>query len=127
MSLGTLDVRYDKENDVYVVTPHWRIETRQDCVAWARQYEEIFAPLGRPVDVILCLGDFHIGKGIGPLWGAFRADMVRRFFRISVRVSADAKVSTFVATSGAIHQASHDEARDIPGAIELIKQRRAAG
>jgi hypothetical protein len=125
MSSGSLEVRHDTQHDIYFVTPHWRIETLDDCVRWREQYEARFGPIGRQVDVILALGDFHIGKGIGPVWGRFRADMVRRHFRFSVRIDADAKVATFVATSGAIHQAAHDVAPDALSAIGLIKRLRA--
>jgi hypothetical protein len=124
--IGRIDVEHDARNDLYVVTPHWQIETHDDCVAWAKQYESIFEPLGCRVDVILRLDDFHIGGRIGPVWGRFRADMVRRYFRHSVRVSSDAKVSAFAATSFALHQAANDAARDVPAAVELIKRLRAA-
>jgi hypothetical protein len=124
---GTIQVRHDEANDIYVVQPKWLIETEDDCRAWLKQYETYFSKLGKKVDVVLVLDDFHIGAKIGPVWGKYRAEVSTRFMRYSVRVHADARVSTFNATSAALYSASFEEAPNVESAIAFIRRQREAG
>jgi hypothetical protein len=121
---GTIRFDYDKANDLYVVVPKWNIETDEDCKAWHQQYVDFLGKLNKRVDMILILDDFRIGAKVGPVWGKYRADIINRFTRFSVRVHADAKVATFVATSAALHDSVADEARDVPTAVQLILEKR---
>jgi hypothetical protein len=123
---GTVVFRYDEVNDVHFAHPRWQVDTEEDCREWYAQYERYFAPLKRKVDVIFSLDDFRIGPKIGSVWGKYRADMVSRFTRYSVRVHAQARVSTFNATSAALYGGGFEEARDIATALEFIRARRRA-
>lgn len=122
--LGTIRFQYDETNDLYIVHPRWHVETEDDCRAWFKQYEVYFSKLGKKVDVVLVLDDFRIGAKIGSIWGKYRAEVSTRFMRHSVRVHADARVSTFNATSAALYSASSEEAPNVETAIAFIRRRR---
>ena len=123
---GTIRFVHDAAHDVHVATPSWLIETEDDCRVWFRQYEEYFRRFARKVDAIFVLDDFRIGPQIGTIWGNYRARMVSEFTRFSVRVHADARVSTFNATSAVIHGGGYEEARDLETALRMIEQKRRA-
>jgi hypothetical protein len=124
---GTIHFQFDSANEVHVATPRWSIETEDDCRIWFKQYEDYFKRFSEKVDVIFVLEHFRMGNGIGSIWGRYRAEINNRFTRYSIRVHANAKVSTFIATSSAIHSAPGNEARDIPAAIALLKEWRKLG
>jgi hypothetical protein len=124
---GTIRFQYDTVHDIHIAHARWTIETEDDCKLWAQQFVEYFTPLGKRVDVIFTCDEFRIGKGIGSVWGRYRADINRQFTRYSVRVHVDAKVATFTATSAALHNSVADEASDVPTAIELIQEKRRRG
>lgn len=31
---GTIDFQYDRDNDIIVAVPHWKIQTREDVLTW---------------------------------------------------------------------------------------------
>ncbi len=124
MATGSIRFEHDEAHDVYIIYPAWTVESEDDCKVWLQQYVDFFSRIGRRVDVILVLDDFKLGKNIGAVWGRYRAEVHKRFTRHSVRVHADAKVATFISTSGVIHGASTDEARDIETALKLIELKR---
>ena len=118
--------RYDARRDVILATPRWHIVTEEDCRAWLREYEAFFTELGRgKLDVVFSLDHFSVDKAIAQVWGRYRADMVSRFTRHSVRVHPDARVRVFAHTSGILHQAGSDEAPDVETAVARILELRA--
>jgi hypothetical protein len=121
---GTIQFRYDKVHDIHIARAKWTIETEEDCKVWAQQFVEYFTPLDKRVDVIFDCDEFRIGKGIGSVWGRYRADINNRFTRFTVRVYVDARVATFTATSAALHNSVADEAPDIASAVQLIEEKR---
>lgn len=127
MATGSIRFEHDEAHDVYIVYPKWTVESDTDCEVWLQQYVDFFGPLGRKVDAIIVLDDFKLGKDIGGVWGKYRAEVHKRFTRHSVRVHADAKVATFVSTSGVIHRVATDEARDVETALRLIELKRQEG
>jgi hypothetical protein len=127
MATGSIRFEHDDANDVYIVYPRWTIESEDDCKAWLQQYVEFFEKLGRRVDAVFVLDDFKIGKDIGCLWGAYRAEVHKRFTRHTIRVHSNAKVLTSVSTSGVLHGVATDEARDLDTALRLIELKRQDG
>jgi hypothetical protein len=123
---GSIRFVHDRANDIHIAYPNWLIETEEDCRAWFRQYETYFRRFGRKVDAIFVLDEFRIGPQIGTTWGNYRARMVREFTRHSVRVHIEARVSTFNATSAAIHGGGYEEARDLPTGVAMIREKRRA-
>lgn len=121
---GTVRFQYDEVNDIHLAYPKWNIETEDDCRIWFSQFEGYFARLNRKVDAIIVLDDFRIGPKIGITWGKYRAEWIKRFTRYSVRVRADARVSTFNATSAVQHGGGFEEAANIETAVGFIKARR---
>jgi hypothetical protein len=122
--VGKIRFEHDAANDVHIAYPVWRIESERDCKEWSRQYEAYFERFGRKVDVVFVLDEFHIGPGIGPVWGKYRSELVNRFIRFSVRVHSDGKVSTYAATSFALHGGSVDSAPDVRSATSIILELR---
>ncbi len=124
MATGSIRFEHDEAHDVYIAYPRWTVESDDDCKVWFQQYVDFFGPLGRKVDAIIVLDDFKLGKDIGGVWGKYRAEVHKRFTRHSVRVHPDAKVATFVSTSGVIHGVATDEALDVDMALKLIELKR---
>lgn len=124
VSVGSIRFEYNEERDVVVVHPRWNIETEADCKVWLQQYVDYFGKFGRKVDAVFVLDEFKLGRGIGTVWGNYRAELHRRFTRHSVRVHSNAKVLSFLSTSSVLHNVSADEARDIDTALQLIELKR---
>jgi hypothetical protein len=127
MATGHIKFVYDAKHDVHIAYPDWSIETEADCKVWVQQYVDYCEPLRKPVDMIMVLDNFSIGPKIGSIWGRYRADFVKQYTRYSVRVHAAARVDVFIATSAALHNASADEAADVPTALRFIEVQRARG
>lgn len=118
---GRVDFVYDRENDLILATPHWKIETREDVDAWLQQFSAYFDKFNRRMDLIVVLDDFEIGKTIGVVWGEARARMHQRFTRFSVRVRASDRVKLFVNTSGVRYGAATEEVGTVEEALSIIK------
>jgi hypothetical protein len=121
---GTVRFHYDATNDIHFAYPNWYIETEEDCRVWAGQFIAYLSPFDHKVDMVMVLDDFRLGPKIGTTWGKYRSAWVSKYTRYSVRVHANSRVSTFNATSAAIHGGGHEEARDVETAVEHIRTRR---
>jgi hypothetical protein len=122
--LGTVRFHHDEANDIHFAYPKWYIETEGDCRVWYAQFDAYFSRFASKVDTIIVLDDFRLGPGIGSIWGRYRAEWVGRYTRYSVRVHANAKVSTFNATSAALYGGGFEEAQDIETAVAFILEQR---
>jgi hypothetical protein len=122
--LGTIRFHYDPVNDIHFAYPTWYVETEEDCRVWFAQFEAYFSRFDDKVDVILILDAFRIGPKIGTIWGKYRSAWVSKYTRYSVRVHANSRVSTFNATSAAIHGGGYEEAGDVETAVGHILARR---
>lgn len=123
--IGTIDFRHDMRNDIVIATPNWKIETKEDCEVWTRQYDDYFARFCRPMDVIFVLDDFVVTSGIISEWGEYRAKMVKAYTRFSYRVHSKSLVNIIVKTSAIRHKASSEVADSVEDAIAAIKIQRA--
>jgi hypothetical protein len=121
---GTIRFHYDDADDIYFAYPKWQVETEHDCRVWHSQFENYFSRLGKKVDVVIVLDDFHIGPKIGAIWGRYRADWITRFTRYSVRVRQESRASTFALTSAARYGGGFEEASTVEAAVAIIKARR---
>jgi hypothetical protein len=123
---GTIDFRYDSENDIVIAIPHWNIETKEDVLVWFGQYQAYMKGFGRKVDFVVVLDDFKIGPAIGVAWGEYRAKIHQEYTRFSYRVHSNNRVKLFVNTSGVRYNVATEEAATIEDAIEGIKAARGA-
>jgi hypothetical protein len=121
---GTVRFNYDPIQDIHFAYPSWYIETEEDCRAWSAQFVDYLSKIDHKVDMVIVLDDFRIGPKIGTTWGKYRSAWVSKYTRYSVRVHANARVSTFNATSAAIHGGGHEEAGDVETAVQHIRARR---
>jgi hypothetical protein len=123
---GKIEFNYDFLNDLVIATPRWKIEIREDVLAWYAQYESYMKNFNRKMDFIVVLDDFHIGATIGVAWGEYRAKVHQRFTRFNYRVHSNNRVKLFVNTSGVRYNVATEEAATIEDAIEGIKAARRA-
>lgn len=122
--IGTIDFKHDVQNDIVIATPHWEIETKEDCEVWARQYDDYFGRFYRAVDTIFVLDDFVVASAIISEWGEYRAKVVKAYTRFSFRVHSKSLVNIIVKTSAIRHKASSEVADSVEDAIAAIKAER---
>lgn len=122
--IGTIDFKHDVRNDIVIATPHWKIETKEDCEVWAQQYADYFGRFYRPVDTIFVLDDFVVASAIISEWGEYRAKVVKAYTRFSFRVHSKSLVNIIVKTSAIRHKASSEVAGSVEDAIAVIKAER---
>lgn len=121
---GTIDFKHDEVNDILVVTPHWRIESKEDCETWYNQWVENCTKFNRKMDCIMILSDFYVKASYSVEWGQYRVKALQNFTRFSYRVNQDLITGIFVKTSGARFNASTNEASTLEAAIEAILEER---
>jgi hypothetical protein len=124
---GRIQFRYDRDNDVVVAVPQWKIETFEDVLEWFRQYEAYMTPFRRKMDMIVVLDDFEIAPSVGVLWGEYRGRVHQQFTRHSYRVHSNNRVKLLVNASRARYNVATQEAATVEDAIEGIKAARMTG
>ena len=67
---GTIHFHYDELNDIVIATPHWKITTEADVVAWFAQYERYMKRFPHKKDFVFVLDDFDVHPLIGAKWGS---------------------------------------------------------
>jgi hypothetical protein len=115
---------YEVVNDVVIGVPSWKVETKEDVVEWARQWDVYMGKFNRKMDVIVILDDFVVATAVGPLWGEARARVHQKYIGHNFRVHSNARVRLFVNTSGVRYDVSTLEAASIEDGIEGIKEAR---
>lgn len=120
-----IDFHYDAKNDLVIITPHWHVKTEADVAAWASEYDRHFTRYhGRKMDAVFDLKDFRVDARVGAVWGEARANLIKKYFRFSYRVSAEGNVATHTFTSGVRYNASSAVASSIESAVEQILRHR---
>lgn len=121
---GTMEFNYDEKNDIVIVSPHWRIETKEDCEVWYNQWVDYAKEFGRKMDAIMVLNDFYVKAGVSVEWGVYRVKILKEHTRFTYRISPDLSTGIFIKTSGARYDASTNEANSVEAAVEAILQDR---
>lgn len=125
---GTIDFKYDEENDVVIAIPHWKIETKEDCEIWYNQWVEYITSFKRKMDAIMILNDFYVKASYSVEWGQYRTKILKEYTRFSYRINPDLATGIFIKTSGARYNASTKEASSLEAAINAIQNdRKEAG
>ena len=125
---GTIDFTYDEKNDIVIATPHWKIETKEDCEIWYNQWVDYLAPYNRKMDAIMILNDFHVKASYSVEWGHYRVKILKEYTRFSYRINPDLTTGIFIKTSGARYNASTKEASSLEAATEaILKDREVEG
>ncbi|MDD2775109.1 MAG: hypothetical protein PHU06_04060 [Gallionella sp.] len=122
---GTAEFHYDAENDVVINISHWRIETQEDCELWFKQYTDYLAPFGRKMDSISVLDDLVVSSKIISVWGEYRTNLVKNYYRFSYRVHFNSLVKIIIKNDSLKYNAASQDADSIEGAIAGIKAARA--
>ncbi len=125
---GTIDFKYDEENDIVIATPHWSIGSKEDCEIWYNQWVGFLAPFKRKMDAIMVLDDFYVKANYSVEWGHYRVKVLQEYTRFSYRINPNLTTGIFIKTSGARFNASTNEASSLEAAIKAIQNdRKAAG
>jgi len=117
---GTIEFYHDEENDIVIVTPHWNIETNEDCELWYNQWVDFATKFGRKMDAIMILDDFFVKAGVSVEWGHFRVKILKEYTRFTYRVNPELTTGIFIKTSGTRYNASTNEASSLKAAIDAI-------
>jgi len=121
---GIINFKHDTINDIVIATPHWKIETSEDCKVWYDQWVDYLKKFNRKVDCIMVLDDFSISGEIAAEWGEYRAKVIKDLTRFSYRVNPNLLTGIFIKTSGVQYNASSKEAKTLDSAVEAIKEER---
>ncbi len=121
---GKIDFRYDKESDVVIATPHWKLVTQDDVLEWYRRYDAYLKRFKRKMDFVAVLDDFEIGPAIGVFWGEYRAKLHQQYLRIAYVVNSNSRVRLYRNTSGVKYDVVMCDAASVEDAILGIKESR---
>jgi hypothetical protein len=121
---GTIHFHYDEQFQIVIATPHWKITTEADVIAWFGQYERYMKRFAHKMDFVFVLDDFDVHPSIGSMWGEHRAKLHKQFTRFNFRVHSKRDVKLFVNTSGVRYNVSTAEAASVADAMEGILQAR---
>lgn len=125
---GTIYFQYDTENDIVIATPHWRIDSQEDCELWLDQYIAYFSHrFDRPMDIIFVLHDFRINSQIMTEWGEYRAKLLAHYARFYYLVHPDPIVNIASLISALKYKNPSSEAESIEQAIAAIQSDRVNG
>jgi hypothetical protein len=114
-----------EENDCYILYPCGHIATDSDVQNFEAEYNRVFAPLARKVDIVIVLDMFSVDPSILETWSHARKRMVEQYTNISVRVSSGGNLAFFLKKNAAKNSAYHDYEDDIVSAIRLLQEKRA--
>jgi len=126
----TIHFEYIEKLNVVVATPVWELKTEEDVRTWFRQYETFYeAHFDEPVDTIFDLSYFHVGPGIGPKFGEYRAKVAKQFTRKTYRCHTDdERVKTYMYTSAVKYNSEANEFPSFDAAVNaLLADRTKAG
>ncbi len=121
---GTIDFSHDEKNDIVIATPHWNVETKEECEIWYNQWVEYLSKFDRKMDVIMILNDFNVRASYSVEWGHYRVKVLHEFTRFSYRVNPNLSAGIFIKTSGIRYNASTNEANSLEAAIAAIMEDR---
>jgi len=125
---GTIDFNYDADNDIVIATPHWKIESKEDCVIWYNQWVDYISQFNRKMDAIMILNDFYVKASYAVDWGQYRVKIINEYTRFSYRVNQNLTTGIFIKNSGIRYNASTNEANSLDAAIEaILKDRKEEG
>jgi hypothetical protein len=124
---GTVDFRHDVRNDIVVCTPHWTMETAEDCRAGFKQCDDYFSQFYRKIDVVFVLDDLKISGDMIGVWGEYRTKMVDNYIRYTRRVKPTmmVNIAVMLSLSGAKNKNPNGVADSVEAGIAEIKADRA--
>ncbi len=117
---GTMQFQYDWKQDVVIATPHWKIETREDCEVWFRQYMDYLTPFCRKVDMIFVLDNFIVASNIISVWAEYRIKLLKNHVRLPYRVHSNRLLNLLLANSSRESNVISQDADSIEAAIAGI-------
>jgi hypothetical protein len=115
-----MQFQYDWKQDVVIATPNWKIESREDCEVWFKQYMDFFMPFCRKVDVIFVLDNFVVASNIINIWAEYRINLLRNYVRLPYRVHSNRLLNLLLANSSRESNVISHDADSIEEAIAGI-------
>ncbi len=99
---GTVEFRYDVDNDVVIATPRWTLASTGDVTRWYQVHASYFGGRFRDPKYLVTVNDaFDLAPGIAALWGSYRAKLHEAYVKSSVSVNSNPRVRLTTNTSGA--------------------------
>ena len=117
---GTMQFQYDWKQDVVIATPNWKIESREDCDVWFKQYMDYLTPFCRKVDVIFVLDKFVVASNVINIWAEYRINLLRNYVRLPYRVHSNRLLNLLLANSSRESNVISQDADSIEEAIAGI-------
>lgn len=114
---------WDAARDLYVVYPVGFVQTEAGCIAWQRAFDERFASLTKPVDMVMVLEMFAVSPNIAAVWQRYRKHTMG-YARYCVRVESGSDVFAVSPTKAVPRSELTRGAPSIPDAIYLITELR---
>ncbi|MDD2775110.1 MAG: hypothetical protein PHU06_04065 [Gallionella sp.] len=118
--IGTMQFQYDWKQDVVIATPNWKIESREDCDVWFKQYMDFLTPFCRKVDVIFVLDNFVVASNIINVWAEYRINLLRNYVRLPYRVHSNRLLNLLLANSSRESNVISQDADSVEEAIAGI-------
>lgn len=120
-----IDVRFewDAARDIYLVYPVGFVQTERDCKAWKRAFDERFAGILQPVDMVVVLEMFAVSPDIATVWQRYRK-FTMSYARYCVRVESSSDVLSISPTKAVPARDLTRGAPSIPDAMERILELR---
>ncbi|MDD4962636.1 MAG: hypothetical protein PHI11_01815 [Gallionella sp.] len=118
--IGTMQFQYDWKQDVVIATPNWKIESREDCDVWFKQYMDFLTPFCRKVDVIFVLDKFVVASNVINIWAEYRINLLRNYVRLPYRVHSNRLLNLLLANSSRESNVISQDADSIEEAIAGI-------
>ena len=117
---------YLEKLDVVVATPVWELDTEEDVLSWFQQYEDYYkGNFDKPVDTIFDLSYFHVGSGMGPKFGEYRAKFAKLYTGRTYRCHNDnERVKTYMYTSAVKYNAEANEFPTFEAAVTALLEDR---
>lgn len=89
---GTIDFRYDFDNEIVIARPRWHIDTPAEAMRWYQLSSRYFtARFSSPKDLIIVEDAFRVAPEVRPLWLGYRDKALDAFVRLAVYVTSSSQ------------------------------------
>jgi hypothetical protein len=127
MAKGTVEFRYDLENDVVIATPRWTLATSAEVMRWYELHVSYFGGRFRSPKSLITRNDaFDVVPQVAALWGSYRAKLHETHVKSSISVNSNPRVRLTTNTSGVRYGIGAIETKTVEEAIAAIVAARAA-
>lgn len=126
--LGQIQFQYRCLHDVVIAHVDWRVETVEDLVVWARQYETYFkGRFPHKVDLILELSKFRLSPRMSPRFRELRNAILTKYVNRSYRVNEPTMERAMMYAGAVLNGGPANQFESIEEALAALARDRADG